>query len=139
MPKPLGMSYEEWNAKRDKEIAELPPAKPQPAFYSTASAIAEIISGNRTAAEIVATELLEPYSVHYYYDADSGRYAEDHEHMDAFEALRDAYDAHREARRTPLVKPELVLCSCGHRVARALVMHASLGTSCPECYDRMSD
>ncbi len=35
-------------------------------------------------------------------------------------------------------QPELVKCSCGHSVPRALVMSASMGTSCPDCYDRMS-
>jgi len=35
-------------------------------------------------------------------------------------------------------QPELVRCSCGHSVARQLVMTASLGTACPDCYDEMS-
>jgi len=33
---------------------------------------------------------------------------------------------------------ELVRCSCGHKVPRAQVMWASLGTACEDCYDRMS-
>ena len=32
----------------------------------------------------------------------------------------------------------LVKCSCGHAVPASLVMSASTGTSCPDCYDRMS-
>jgi hypothetical protein len=32
-----------------------------------------------------------------------------------------------------------VMCSCGHEVEENLVMSASLGTSCCDCYDRMSD
>jgi hypothetical protein len=32
-----------------------------------------------------------------------------------------------------------VKCSCGHTVPRTWVMNASLGTACPDCYDRMSD
>lgn len=32
-----------------------------------------------------------------------------------------------------------VVCDCGHTVAANLVMNASRGTSCPDCYDRMSD
>jgi len=35
--------------------------------------------------------------------------------------------------------PALVKCSCGHSVPRGSVMSASLGTSCPDCYDRMSE
>lgn len=42
-------------------------------------------------------------------------------------------------RRKHTAKPtQLVKCSCGHSVPRVQVMNASLGTSCPECYDRMS-
>lgn len=33
----------------------------------------------------------------------------------------------------------LVACDCGHRVPRSQVMSASRGTSCPDCYDRMSN
>jgi len=36
-------------------------------------------------------------------------------------------------------KIEMVKCSCGHTVPRSQVMSASLGTSCPNCYDRLSD
>ena len=35
--------------------------------------------------------------------------------------------------------PELVQCACGHRVPRSQVMSSSMGTSCPDCYDRMSE
>lgn len=35
--------------------------------------------------------------------------------------------------------PRMVMCSCGHEVEAELVMSASRGTSCPDCYDRMSD
>jgi hypothetical protein len=31
-----------------------------------------------------------------------------------------------------------VKCACGHTVRRQNVMHASLGTTCVACYDRMS-
>jgi hypothetical protein len=33
----------------------------------------------------------------------------------------------------------MVMCSCGHEVEAGQVMSASLGTSCPDCYDDMSD
>jgi len=32
-----------------------------------------------------------------------------------------------------------VRCACGHTVAASLVMSASRGSSCPDCYDRLSD
>ena len=38
-----------------------------------------------------------------------------------------------------VVAEEMVKCSCGCTVARSEVMYASMGTSCPDCYDSMSD
>ena len=32
-----------------------------------------------------------------------------------------------------------VMCDCGHRVHPDAVMRASLGTSCADCYDKMSN
>lgn len=44
----------------------------------------------------------------------------------------------RARNRAP--KPvEVVRCDCGHDVPRRMQMSASMGTSCPRCYDRMSD
>jgi len=37
------------------------------------------------------------------------------------------------------VVPEMVACDCGHECGAAMVMSASVGTSCPDCYDMMSD
>jgi len=42
----------------------------------------------------------------------------------------------RQAKQKPI---ETVLADCGHVVDRVLVMSASLGTSCPDCYDEMSN
>ena len=39
----------------------------------------------------------------------------------------------------PKPAPALVKCSCGHSVPRGSVMSASMGSSCPDCYDRMSE
>jgi hypothetical protein len=41
----------------------------------------------------------------------------------------------RQARR----EAGYVKCDCGHSVPASQVMSASLGTACPDCYDRMSD
>ena len=43
------------------------------------------------------------------------------------------------ARKSKEAQVEMVKCSCGHTVPRSQVMSASMGTSCPDCYDRMSD
>lgn len=43
-------------------------------------------------------------------------------------------------RRKHTVAPaKLTRCACGHSVPAAQVMSASMGTSCPDCYDRMSN
>ena len=41
-------------------------------------------------------------------------------------------------RRKGTAPVEMVQCDCGHSVTRGQRMSASLGTSCPDCYDRMS-
>lgn len=42
--------------------------------------------------------------------------------------------------KSPSKPPEMqfVKCSCGHTIPSGLVMSASMGSSCPDCYDRMS-
>lgn len=42
------------------------------------------------------------------------------------------------ARLQPMRPAKMVRCGCGHTVPAYLVMNASLGTSCPDCYDDMS-
>lgn len=58
------------------------------------------------------------------------------EKIDAFENPA----AITEAITEKVVKVEIpqVRCSCGHTVNAEMVMNASLGSSCPDCYDRMS-
>lgn len=51
----------------------------------------------------------------------------------------DHSDATVRRKRNAVPAEKMVLCDCGHRVQLALVMSASMGTSCPDCYDRMSD
>ncbi len=43
------------------------------------------------------------------------------------------------ATNRPTPKIDLVQCSCGHSVPRISVMSTSAGSSCPDCYDRMSE
>lgn len=52
----------------------------------------------------------------------------------------DWYDKIR-AKPAPIksVPVEMIKCSCGHTVPRSSVMSTSRGTSCPDCYDKMSD
>jgi len=65
--------------------------------------------------------------------------------LNSGKSLRNApEDWYSECRVKPAPRPapapvELVKCSCGCSVPRGSVMSASMGTSCPDCYDRMSD
>jgi predicted RNA-binding Zn-ribbon protein involved in translation (DUF1610 family) len=49
------------------------------------------------------------------------------------------WDTNPDPPERPQTSHELVKASCGHTVRRKELMHASLGTSCPDCYDRLSD
>lgn len=55
----------------------------------------------------------------------------------------DASDWYSNCRYEPAPRPvatvELVKCSCGHSVPKISVMSTSTGSSCPDCYDRMSE
>jgi len=48
-----------------------------------------------------------------------------------------AEDELEAERLQPTPRSEMVRCSCGHMCPREWVMSAALGTSCPDCYDRM--
>lgn len=50
-----------------------------------------------------------------------------------------AHEKMRAARIAAMPIVEMVKCSCGHTIAKSLVMSASMGSSCCDCYDRMSD
>jgi hypothetical protein len=43
------------------------------------------------------------------------------------------------AERSERQRLGLVKCACGHTVAKRAVMNTSTGSSCAECYDRMSN
>lgn len=38
----------------------------------------------------------------------------------------------------PVIQVEMKKCDCGCTIPKSSVMSASLGSSCPDCYDRMS-
>lgn len=42
------------------------------------------------------------------------------------------------ARRAAAPPVKMVKCACGHTIPSGSVMSTSTGTSCPDCYDRMS-
>lgn len=42
-------------------------------------------------------------------------------------------------KRPEAAVPMMVDCDCGHTISSGLLMEATRGTCCPDCYDRMSD
>ena len=64
--------------------------------------------------------------------------------LDAGQTLRNApEDWYSNCRIKPApverVAVEMVRCDCGHSTPVGTAMNASTGTSCPDCYDRMSN
>lgn len=64
--------------------------------------------------------------------------------LESGEILRnDPADWYSNCRYEPApverVEPKMVHCDCGHSTPLGTVMSASMGTACPNCYDRMSD
>lgn len=63
-------------------------------------------------------------------------------YLETGKKLSWADEWYAQIRKTPTPSAgndvELVKCACGHTVPKSVAMSASLGTSCPECYDKMS-
>ncbi len=59
---------------------------------------------------------------------------------DWYSKCRDGETVERimAARRAAAPPVKMVKCSCGHTVPSGSVMSASMGSSCPDCYDKMS-
>ncbi len=83
------------------------------------------------------------YAINYYSPMDSAQWTSWWERDLAInqelKARLSAIETARRATQRCNAQPvRMVLCDCGHTVPASLVMNASLGTSCPGCYDRMS-
>lgn len=50
----------------------------------------------------------------------------------------EAYERKMAERRAAAPPVKMVKCSCGHTIPSGSVMSASLGSACPDCYDRLS-
>ena len=102
--------------------------------------ITEVKEGRMTAEDAAALLLKKSeYALDYYEPWGDMNTVET---CDVLRSIRAAARKIKEAQpknTTPCATPELVLCGCGHRVPKSQVMHASMGTACPDCYDRMSD
>jgi len=92
-------------------------------------ALAAIIAGESVEAVAAGIQGTMDYAIDYY---DCSRHEEA-----AMRALRAAY-----VPKTLFTKPTpaeaMAKASCGCTVAKSLLMMASLGSSCADCYDRMS-
>jgi hypothetical protein len=98
--------------------------------------IKDVLTGAKTARQIVREEGVDSYAIKFY-SCDFGE-GEAFRALQAEEALRVA----EEASLKPVavaVQVSMVKCSCGHTVSATMVMSASMGSACPDCYDRMSD
>ena len=105
----------------------------------TIDAQLEDIIGKKKTVEEIMTEGVSEYGVKFF-DCETDAEAI------ALDALKKAYDAdkakkeeekHMETKEVE-TKEETILCTCGHEVKKTLVMSTSTGSSCPDCYDRMS-
>lgn len=81
-------------------------------------------------AKIERTELEKLLNDGHGATAETGKQSPNYYYDHGMELIRSA------SRTAP--KIEMVKCSCGHSVPRGSVMSASMGTSCFDCYDRMS-
>ena len=98
--------------------------------------IQDVLTGAKTARQIVREEGVGCYAIKFY----SCNFGEDEAFraLQAEEALRVAEEASLK-RVAVAVEASMVRCSCGHTVSSMMVMSASMGTACPDCYDSMSD
>ncbi len=73
------------------------------------------------------------YGIQYYDTQNSQEFA-------LMRELNARLKAIKAAAPTPQPRPQsaMVACDCGHSVPATQRMNASMGTSCPDCYDRMS-
>ena len=95
--------------------------------------IQDVLTGAKTARQIVCEEGVDSYAIKYY----DYSFAE----APAFKALQaeEALRVSEAAVAKPIaVQVSMVKCSCGHTVSSTMVMSASMGTACLDCYDRMS-
>ncbi len=71
-----------------------------------------------------------------------GNYNSVQDKLDAGKRVATGTDWYEEIRYKPeptvIQTAEMKKCDCGCTIPRSSVMNASVGTSCPDCYDRMS-
>lgn len=99
--------------------------------------IQDVLTGAKTARQIVREEGVGSYAIKFYSCAFGE--GEAFRALQAEEALRVAEEASLKPVAVAVDTDRLVRCSCGHTVSPMMVMSASMGTACPDCYDSMSD
>jgi hypothetical protein len=108
--------------------------------YSTFDEIVRALgAGNITVAEAVDAaerQKMGVYNLKFFepYLPEHARYYDMRREWDARETARKSASENPQ----PQPEPEMVRCRCGHTISKALVMSTSRGSSCPDCYERMS-
>lgn len=70
------------------------------------------------------------------YDGDGSAMILDNEGIVQYVAHYKVFEIKNKTKNVDI--PELMKCDCGHSVPKISVMYTSTGSSCPDCYDRMS-
>lgn len=115
-------SYIDAAIRLDARIAEYDRKQPGRAIITREQVIEKLLAGHQVDYDTMNGN---PHGTQYWYAS-----------------IRDgeAYDRlmqGRMAKQQAYESDHRVLCDCGHYSTQP--MNASLGTSCPDCYDRMSD
>jgi hypothetical protein len=103
--------------------------------------IREVIETRTDVSNLANDEIIEmAYGIKYFCPLSAGMSRDDAIWWnDVQQSFVNRLDAITSAPTQPTRKPvESVKCSCGHTVPKNLVMSTSLGTSCQDCYDKMS-
>jgi hypothetical protein len=104
--------------------------------FQTINEYIAAVTNNEMTAVDAASDMFPKmgYAVEYYRVSSASE-------RPALQAIKAAYnDLENGVTVKTAAVPEIqVECSCGHTVSKINVMTTSAGTSCPDCYDRMSD
>jgi len=102
--------------------------------------VSEGLVSPEDASRLVDEDKRMTYGIRYFDTRLGGLTDKETEAYDSIYGEWEKLQDQKEASQTPPERPEseMIQCSCGHTVARSQVMSANLGTSCPECYDRLS-
>lgn len=103
--------------------------------------IREVIETRTDVSNLANDEIIEmAYGIKYFCPLSAGMSRDDTIWWNGVQqSFVNRLDSIKSAQTQPMRQTvESVKCSCGHTVPKNLVMSTSLGTSCQDCYDKMS-